>query len=533
MDEILKFSLSSMEFVDEVEDALFRKVRLKGFASGANAHTLPIDEEVLKRGALTVYNKPILWKYNPYTDDANAHDRDEVPCGFIPETENKKENKLSFERGSDGRLWMVINALIWTKYCGRLIEIFKRDGYKKDVSVEIVTRNDDQVLGDKPKVLDFVVAGITILGEWIDPACKGAEVEMLAFSADKKAYMESLNFDNAIKINNSKEAAVDGKWENPRRKLFNPITKASNKKALLKEAYLIYDDSENVTMSDCKYPHHVIRNGELVLHIRGLQAAFSRASQQGIVSGNIKQHLLRHYRELGLDTENFAEFGLTKEQLAYFAETLERVGEDEMSKELLKDDAMVQEMSDDKDNVNCATEEDKDVIEESCEDKDVVEESCKVVENADEPEKPDDDDKEDKEDKDEDEEDFSVEKLMSDVEALKAIIEEQKCALEGMADYAELKKFKEETVAKAEQEAEMAKMNQVMSEIQAKGVEISQEDKDAFMAEIKNFSSVDAWSNYVKATAFDKVEKVDDIIRIADTGIRKTTSGSVWDRIEI
>ena len=64
---------------------------------------------------------------------------DSTLFGFIPETTNKEENKLSFERGSDGRLWMVINALIWTKYCGRLIEIFKRDGYKKDVSIEIVT----------------------------------------------------------------------------------------------------------------------------------------------------------------------------------------------------------------------------------------------------------------------------------------------------------------------------------------------------------------------------------------------------------
>jgi hypothetical protein len=516
-----------MEFVDTVENALFRKVRLKGFASGENAHTLPIDEDVLKRGALTVYNKPILWKYNPYTDDANAHDEDEVPCGFIPETTNKEENKLSFERSSDGRLWMVINALIWTKYCGRLIEIFKRDGYKKDVSIEIVTKNDEEVFGEKPKVLDFVVAGITILGEWIDPACKGAEAEMLAFSADKKAYIDSLNFDgNTIKINNSKEAAVDGKWENPRRKLFNPIINASNKKALLKEAYLIYDDSDNVVVSDCKYPHHVIRNGELVLHIRGLQAAFSRASQQGIVSGNIKAHLLRHYKELGLNTENFADFGLTKEQLAYFAETLERVGENEMDneKDLLQNSMTEENMSEENEDTKCTEEKctEEKCAEEKCAE-DVIEESDdKIDDNVD-----DTDDTDDKEDKEE----FSIEKLMGDVEALKAIIEEQKCALEAMSDYEELKKFKEETLAKEAQEAEIAKMNQVMAEIQEKGVEISKEDKDAFMAEVKNFASIDAWSNYVKATAFDKVEKIDDIIRIADTNIKKSTSGSLWDRI--
>lgn len=517
MNEVLKFSLNSMEFVDAVEDALFRKVRLKGFASGANAHTLPIDEDVLRRGALTIYNKPILWKYNPYTDDANSHDEDEVPCGFIPETENKQENKLSFERGADGRLWMVINALIWTKYCGRLIEIFKRDGYKKDVSIEIVTKNDEEVFGEKPKVLDFVVAGITILGEWIDPACKGAEAEMLAFSTDQKTYMESLKFDSkAIKINNTKEAAVDGKWENPRRKLFNPINEASNRKALLKEAYLIYDDSENAVMSDCKYPHHVIRNGELVLHIRGLQAAFSRAAQQGIVSGNIKAHLLRHYKELGLNTENFAEFGLTKEQFTYFTETLERVGEDKVDKEkdLVENSVIENSVCENEDDVKCAEEEKEEIK--------ITEESCKEIDNAE-------DDETHDEDEDVKEEHCSTD--MSDVEELKAIIEEQAKKIEEMSDYEELKRFKDETLAKEKQEAEIAKMNQIMNEIQEKGVEISQEDKDAFMSAFTNFSSIDAWGNYVKATAFDKVEKIDDIIRIADTSTRKVETGSLWDRI--
>ena len=519
MNEVLKFSLNSMEFVDTVEDALFRKVRLKGFASGENAHTLPIDEDVLRRGALTVYNKPILWKYNPYTDDANAHDSDEVPCGFIPETTNKEENKLSFERGSDGRLWMVINALIWTKYCGRLIDIFKRDGYKKDISVEIVTNNDKEVFGEKPRVLDFVVAGITILGEWIDPACKGAEAEMLAFSADKQTYIESLNFESkTIKINNTKEAAVNGKWENPRRKLFNPINEASNRKALLKEAYLIYDDSEDAVMSDCKYPHHVVRDGELVLHIRGLQAAFSRAEQQGIVSGNIKAHLLRHYKELGLSTENFADFGLTKEQFAYFAETLEGVGEDKVDKEkdLLKDNT-TESMADDNEETKCSDEkcatEDEEIK--------VIEEGCdKTVKNAD-----------NEEEKDDEGVEHCSDETMGDVEALRAIIEEQAEKLASMADYEELKKFKEDVIAKETQEAEIAKMNKVISEIEERGVEISEEDKDAFMAEMKNFSSIDAWSNYVKATAFDKVEKVDDIIRIADTSIKKNVTGSIWNRI--
>ena len=74
------------------------------------------------------------------------------------------------------------------------------------------------------------------------------------------------------------------------------------------------DNSKDSTMSDHKYPHHVIKNGELVIHKDGLEAAFQRASQQGIVNGGIKAHLLRHYRELGLNTENFSEFNMTYKQ---------------------------------------------------------------------------------------------------------------------------------------------------------------------------------------------------------------------------
>ena len=112
----------------------------------------------------------------------------------------------------------------------------------------------------------------------------------------------------SITIDNSKESAVGGSWENPGATMYDQILESSNWQSLLKEAYLIApiskvqnteEDKTSFSASDMGYPHHVIRNGKLVLHTTGLRAAFSRGEQQGIVSGEVETHLVRHYKEMG------------------------------------------------------------------------------------------------------------------------------------------------------------------------------------------------------------------------------------------
>jgi len=109
-------------------------------------------------------------------------------------------------------------------------------------------------------------------------------------------------------INNKKEAAVSGQWSNPGATLYDRLLEETNFKTLLSETYLIavtdrISNSESnrtsFSASGVGYPHHVIRNGQLVIHEAGLRASYSRAQQQGIVSGAVEAHLKRHYREMG------------------------------------------------------------------------------------------------------------------------------------------------------------------------------------------------------------------------------------------
>lgn len=413
---------------------------------------------------------------------------------------------------------------------------------KKSVSVEITITEGKEIDG-KIDVNSFIFEGVTILGDFVTPAVKDANI-LLEFSKDKKKYIEFMEKDKFIKIDNSKDSSVSGNWNNPRRKLFVPIEKAKNSVSLLKEAYLINEgDYSHPEISKLKYPHHVIRNGKLVVHQNGLQAAFKRAKQQGIFNGKVKNHILKHYKELGLSQENFATFGIEEKDFnLYFSNLLskESVGEIDMQENELKDiygfeDENAVKCEDTKcADVECAEEEMKctdDVKcteEVKCEDEtDEVEDKEEDIEKDKNPDK----DVEKDEEKDMSFEDMKKEmqKMSETIKTLQSENTAYMARIQEMSDYEELKKFKADTLEKEKREEEMTKMNSVMSEIESKGMSMSEEDKKELMSKFSDFESIDAWSNYVKAKMFDKYENFGCVGFALPFTEKK--SESVWDRI--
>lgn len=538
----LKFSLDEFEPLEEkieedyesVKKDRFSKVKIRLFSDGENAHTEPVDLEALKNSADSAYDIPLIAELNPYrsNQDFGGHGTltgKEFSFGFVKES---KDNPIIFEKDEKGKTFITLYGLIWKKYFNNVIDILKKNNNKVEVSVELDIVNGSTSRRGKPIMKQFVLNAITFLGKVTTAACKGAQAE-LCFSADdhekfiedKRNYIMK-HFADTIKINNSKEAAVDGKWSNPRQKLLSPILSASNKTALLNEAYLFWEDKgeEGITLSDVSYPHHVIKNGELVLHIRGVQAAFSRLAQQGKVEGKAKAHLLRHYRELGLNTENFEEFGLTKAQFEqFFAEDCGKEETDLVVEEENKVEEGINEECKDTEAEMC------DTIEEGCDNK--VEEECpeeekENFENKDENDA--EDEKDSEEDKEEDEEEMSsddgvppekpietanetsVEELMKRLQKLEADNEAYLEKINDMSDYEDLKAFKMEAENKIKQEAEMNKMAEVFEEITSKGVKISEETKEELFSRREEFSNIDGWSNFVKAYAFDNCEKTEE-----------------------
>lgn len=273
------------------------------------------------------------------------------------------------------------------------------------------------------------------------------------------------------------------------------MLKASNSKNLVNEAYLIVEDGyEDAPSEHLKYPHHKIKGNELVVDGAGLVAAFQRASQQGIVNGEIKSHLLKHYRELGLSTENFKE----KEVQAEMAKKVEE--------EKLK------EKKESTENIS-AEEKKEDIKEENSDDKKVDMENCDKMEKMqednsdkkkdiekDKPNKHDDDDNkdddDDKEDDDDDKEEVDYEAKIAEYESKIAEMEKDKNAY--MEELEQLRKYKSQR--------EEADKNFAIEEVFAQISEIMPQDKiDELREEAKNieFSAVDGFKNKVKAIAFE------------------------------
>lgn len=136
-----------------------------------------------------------------------------------------------------------------------------------------------------------------------------------------------------LTINNSKKSAVkSGTWKDPGAKFYDTLMWAYDNRWVadgrntlpeekesknwhywqdfLKEAYLKAPVSKITNKgpygmtpfarSGCKYPHHAIRNGNLVVSVPGLKAAYTRVCQMHELKGDIKEHLERHIKELGI-----------------------------------------------------------------------------------------------------------------------------------------------------------------------------------------------------------------------------------------
>lgn len=184
----LTFSVEDISLKEEIENSQFVRARIKAFASGQNRHGIPVLETALTKAEPTIFEKPLVWMYSQKEDDALGHEKDEVPCGFVP----RQGANISYERADDGRLFFCVDVLIWRYYSGKILEIFKQADGKKSVSVEIqiieMVENEDKI----DCIADFCYLAITILGEKFTPAIKGAEVQIIEFSNDKVKVEEIL-----------------------------------------------------------------------------------------------------------------------------------------------------------------------------------------------------------------------------------------------------------------------------------------------------------------------------------------------------
>ena len=430
----LEFAVDGFEFED-VKDARFAKGIIYAFADGENAHTHPIETKVLIDCANSVYDIPLVCRYNGFTDDFMSHEADETPIGFIKETSPTYSNPIVFEKHTDGRTFLVIKALIWKKYAKDAVRVFKNSEGKKAVSVEITITKGEEIDG-KVRVDEFVLDGITVLGDFVKPAVKDARIQV-EFAQDKTDYLNGLRFADTTKETGEQDMADENMAQNGQVSCADDTTKP--------------EDSENMSA--------VGTDG---------CACNSNMEDDGNACSD-KTDCNENMSEDGKNCKNMSEIP---------PQNCACNGKDNMSETQQQ---------------NCA---------------------CNNKEN------------------------MSLETAMSQIAAMSDKInklEAQNKAymsqIESMSDYDALKQFKFATEQRIKQEADMAIMNKVMSEIAARGCNMSDEEKDALKAKFSEFSSADAWSNYVKAQAFEKFENNSSVQQIGLPFAEPKKTNSIWDSI--
>jgi hypothetical protein len=187
VDKFLKFDVESVDVIEENPDSQFATARIQAFSSDKNLHDLYCSEETLKATASTIFNTPLLYSIDPYLDDFYTHidASKSLICGFVV------PDSSEFVRKDDGRLTLSVLAKIWKIYSPKVIELFKRDGGNKKISVEMQlhkTRSMDSVLTE---MVSFAYTGICILGQYISEASPGANMQMVSFAEENKKYNDA------------------------------------------------------------------------------------------------------------------------------------------------------------------------------------------------------------------------------------------------------------------------------------------------------------------------------------------------------
>lgn len=237
--KLLTFAESNDENLQSINDAQFVLARLRCFAEGETSHGWKFSLDTVKRASFSLLGKPILWSYSLWTDDAQGHEPDEVACGFIPKSEELADVQYVYDEDCE-KTFVEVNCYIWRVYAEKIVDILARTDGVKDVSSELWIIGQDEA--DKYNVTDYVYTGVTVLGEAINPAVKGADIRVVKFSEEynqaKAEFVKTLNSEDG-----------DTRMDNEKIQELDNATEVTTTTVRVSEYTTKYDDDGNYTGS--------------------------------------------------------------------------------------------------------------------------------------------------------------------------------------------------------------------------------------------------------------------------------------------
>lgn len=169
-----KVSFSIEEFsIDENPSSHFAVMDMKIVSSGMNLHNLPITKEAVKKSAQTLFGKPVLTHYIPEKDSLGGHDEEQVPIGAF------LDKNITIEEDQE-KVWLSAKAYIWKKYFPEVMDVFKKNEGKTNISMEIEINDSGYEEDGYEWIKDYSFMGVTAIG--VQPAIVGSGATVLQFS---------------------------------------------------------------------------------------------------------------------------------------------------------------------------------------------------------------------------------------------------------------------------------------------------------------------------------------------------------------
>lgn len=564
MEKIYKFESEDVQKInlEDYSDDEFAVARVGFLSTRPNSHELVISEDVLRESAPSVLGKWMVCEIK--FGDATTHTKNQVIVGRIPESQN-----VEFVYDDDGYLRAYVEAVISKIYAKDYCRLFEDDN-KRSVSVEMWVDTPED---NEHDVLDFNIVGVTTLGKRIAPSCPQSDVTFVRFSEqDADSYFAKIHKDRltdlekfakesykmaeakSYKIDKSKEAMSNADWGNVNKTAMrDKIMAASNRDKLVKAVYALVEDGwKDAPSEHLKYPIMMLDGDTFVYNRNALASALGYAKKENETT--VVSKIEKIYKDLGLDEKEGKEE--TKMEIEFAAVDIGDlwgrlwheidetrhweygiVGiyeEDNQKFAILRDrDKKLYRLD------FSLTEDGMTVADEVVEIKQEFIETDNIKKFAEpenvadyhlaEPEKKD-DEPEDKGDGEHIE--MSVDECMEKIAKLEADIEERDhIIMDKDTELEELRAFKKGI----EDERKAMAVETILKEV----VGCVDETK---MAELRTegltyeFANLDAWSNKVKAMAFEATKSTDDckevMFRCAAPVSEQKKSTNVWERIK-
>lgn len=171
-----------------------------------NRNNCNISRETAEKSLHTIYNKPIICRYNSickdFVTDVTEHARDEKEkfemriAGHIP-----SDSRTVFVERENGKTYCNTEAVVQKKYMPQLVDILKKNNGELKVSIEIIAsgkENDEGVF-----VLDeFVLQAVTLLSPNIDEGIEGSHLKVMKFSQQEISQMNKRYIEFSKNLNN-------------------------------------------------------------------------------------------------------------------------------------------------------------------------------------------------------------------------------------------------------------------------------------------------------------------------------------------